>query len=47
MGQLEILISVSRFEPALNGNRLLAVQRRGSNSLNSASVNVCVPELYA
>ena len=26
-----------RFEPALNWNQLLVVQRRGSNSLNSAS----------
>ena len=35
--QLEILISVSRFEPVLNWNLLLAVHLRGLNSLNSAS----------
>ena len=37
INHLEILISVSRFEPTLIWYRLLAVQRRGSNSLNSAS----------
>ena len=31
------LYSVSRFEPVLNWNRFLAVQRRCLNSLNSAS----------
>ena len=40
---IEIVFSVSRFEPALNWNRFLAVQRRGLNSLNSASV---VPKLF-
>ena len=34
---LEIIIRVSRFEPVLNWCRLMTVQRRGSNSLNSAS----------
>ena len=29
---------VSRFKPALNGNRFLADLRRGSNSLNSETV---------
>ena len=33
----EIVFSVSRFEPVLNWNRFLAVQRHGLNSLNSAS----------
>jgi len=37
VGSLEIVFSVSRFEPALNWNRFLAVQRRGLNSFNSAS----------
>ena len=34
---LEIVFSVSRFEPGLNWNRFLADQRHGLNSLNSAS----------
>ena len=35
--QLEIIIRVLRFEPALNWNRFWAVRRRGSNFLNSGS----------
>ena len=34
---LEIVFIATRFVPALNWNRFLAVQRRGLNSLNSAS----------
>jgi len=30
-----------KFQPGLNRNRLLAVQRRGSNSFNSASDELC------
>ena len=37
---LEIVFSVSRFEPVLNWDRFLAVQRRGLNSLNSVSFYV-------
>ena len=33
---LKIVFSVSRFEPALNWNRILAAQRCGLNSFNSA-----------
>ena len=36
---LDIVFNVLRFEPALNWNRFLAVQRCGLNSLNSASGN--------
>ena len=36
MVQLEIS-SISRFDPSFNVNRWLAVQRRGSNSINSVS----------
>ena len=36
-GSAENLLSVSIFEPALNWNWLLVVQRRGSNSLDLAS----------
>ena len=34
---LEIVFSVSRYEPVLNWTRILADQRRGLKSLNSAS----------
>ena len=37
--QLKNLIIVLRFEPAHNMNRRLTVQRRDSNSLNSASIS--------
>ncbi len=33
----DIVFSVSRLEPALNWNRILAVQRHGLNTLNSSS----------
>jgi len=37
---LKSVSNVSRFKPALNLNRVLADLNRGSNSLNSISVNI-------
>ena len=37
---LEMVFSVSRFEPELNWNRFLAAQRRSLNSLNPTSGEV-------